>query len=65
AANPMLNQLLAALRAVEDESAVSCKKIDDFIKMLTERKKSSEISSDEVYELLADARRIQAVLGCQ
>ncbi|MEO7822227.1 MAG: HYR domain-containing protein, partial [Gemmatimonadaceae bacterium] len=42
AANPMLNQLLAALRAVEDESAVSCKKIDDFIKMLTERKKSSE-----------------------
>lgn len=64
-ANPMLNQLRHALSDVEDENGASCKKIDDFIRMLTERRKSSEISAAEVSEILADARRIQAVLGCQ
>ncbi len=64
-ANPMLNQLRHALSDVENENGASCKKIDDFIRMLTERRKSSEISAAEVSEILADARRIQAVLGCQ
>ena len=65
AANPMLNQLRHALADIQDENGVSCKKIDDFIRLLTERRKSSEISAPEVSEILADARRIQAVLGCQ
>ena len=63
-ANPMVNQLLAALRDVENEGGASCKKIDDYIKMLTERKKSSEISSADVLAMLEDARRIKSVLGC-
>ena len=64
-ANPMMNQLLAALRDVENENGVSCKKVDDFIRMLTERKKSSEISAADVTQMLADAQRIRRVLGCQ
>lgn len=64
-ANPLLNQLLHALSDVEDENGASCKKIEDFIRLLTERKKSTEFSPAEVSDMLADARRIQAVLGCQ
>jgi len=65
AGNPMLNQLRAALGDVEDENGVSCKKLDDFIRMLTDRKKSSELSIAEMFEILEDAKRIRAVLGCQ
>lgn len=64
-ANPMLNQLRHALADVENVDGASCKKIDDYIRMLTERKKSSEISAADVMEMLADARRIMSVLGCQ
>ena len=64
-ANPMVNQLLAALRDVDNENGVSCKKLDDYIRMLTERKKSSEISAADVVAMLADAQRIRSVLGCQ
>jgi hypothetical protein len=65
AGNPMLNQLRAALGDIENENGVSCKKLDDFLRMLTDRKKSSELSYAEMFEILDDAKRIKAVLGCQ
>jgi hypothetical protein len=65
AGNPLMNQLRAAIEAIEQENSVSCKKIDDFLRMLTDRKKSSEISYSEMFEIMEDAKRIKAVLGCQ
>jgi hypothetical protein len=64
AGNPLMNQLLAAIEAIEQENSVSCKKIDDFLRLLTDRKKSSEISYSEMFEIMEDAKRIKAVLGC-
>lgn len=65
AGNPLLNQLRAALRAIEGESSVSCKKLEDFTRLVTEREKSMEIPSTEISAILVDVRRIEAVLGCQ
>jgi hypothetical protein len=65
AGNPLMNQLRAALSAIENEDGASCKKIDDFLRLLTDRKKSSEISYAEMFEMIEDAKRIKAVLGCQ
>jgi hypothetical protein len=65
AGNPLMNQLRAALAAVEQEGNVSCKKVDDFLRMLTDRKKSSDVSYAEMFEIIEDAKRIKAVLGCQ
>jgi hypothetical protein len=64
AGNPLMNQLRAAIEAIEQENSVSCKKIDDFLRLLTDRKKSSEISYSEMFEIMEDAKRIKAVLGC-
>ncbi len=63
-ANPMLNQLRHALDDVENESGASCKKMNDFLRMVTSRK-GSEIFGDDSAKMLADARRILSVLGCQ
>src|SRR5688500_1699140 len=64
AGNPMMNQLRAALTDIENVDGNSCKKIDDFLRMLTDRKKSSELSLAEVFEIIEDVKRIKAVLGC-
>lgn len=64
AGNPLMNQLRAAMEAITLEESVSCKKMDDFLRMLTDRKKSSELSYAEMFEILEDAKRIKAVLGC-
>lgn len=65
-ANPMLNQLRHALEGLESAglSSTSCKKLDDFIKMLNARK-GSTLSTAEAAAILADVRRILNVLGCQ
>jgi len=62
--NPMLNQLRAALNAIDGPAHISCKKLDDFIKLLNGSKALSELSAPEISDLLATARRIQSVLGC-
>lgn len=62
--NPMLNQLQAALAAIDKPENVSCKKLEDFIKAATSSKARAEVSAAELEALLAQARRIQSVLGC-
>ena len=57
AANPLLNQLKAA-----DGSAQACKKMDDFVHLVSV--KDGSLSSAQSSFLLSEARRIQAVLGC-
>ncbi|MDQ3673436.1 MAG: HYR domain-containing protein, partial [Gemmatimonadota bacterium] len=61
--NPMLNHLQNALKSV-DSPDQACKKIEDFIKALSSSKTRAEVSPSELYELLASAKQIQAVLGC-
>jgi len=65
--NPMLNQLSHALDDVQtvDGPDASCKKIDDFVRMLTSPKTSSKLTDTQVSDILDDIRRIQTVLGCQ
>lgn len=57
-ANPLINQLRAAL----SESANSCKKMSDFIDMLS--KKASGIADSDVAYMNAEAQRIMKVMGC-
>ena len=65
--NPMLNQLRHALDDVQDVDGpdASCKKIEDFVRMLTSVKTSSKLTWTQVSDILVDIRRIQTVLGCQ
>ena len=63
-ANPLLNQLRATLEGLDKPDAVSCKKIEDFIKALASGKTRSELSLQEYNDLLAYALKIQKMLGC-
>src|SRR6266496_4084879 len=63
-ANPLLNQLDAASRALENnDSHVACVKLSDFISLAG--KKSVGIPTDGRTQMLADGVRIENVLGCQ
>jgi len=62
-ANPLLNQLDAASRALaNNDSHVACVKLDDFISLVG--KKSANIPADDRAQMLADGVRIENVLGC-
>jgi hypothetical protein len=65
--NGVANPLLAALRTAYDpgssDSHVACVKLNDFLTGL-QRNKASAMSSMETLTLLADVRRIMAVIGC-
>ena len=63
-ANPLLNQLRAVLDGLDKPDAVSCKKIEDFMKQLASSKTRSELSLQEYNDLLAYAVKIQKMLGC-
>ena len=63
-ANPLLNQLQNALKAIDAPDHVSCKKLDDFIQMLGSTKTTAKLSVAELADLLAQAKRIKSVLGC-
>jgi hypothetical protein len=57
-ANPLINQLQSAYSEQDNE----CKKVSDFIEMLS--KKSSDIDPDSVAYMTAEANRIKGALGC-
>jgi hypothetical protein len=57
-ANPLINQLKAAYSEQENE----CKKVSDFIAMVS--KKSSGIDPDDATYMAAEANRILGALGC-
>jgi hypothetical protein len=57
-ANPLISQLNAAYSEQENE----CKKMSDFIEMVS--KKSSGIDSDDAAYMVAEANRIKGALGC-
>lgn len=59
--NPLANELEFALR--EPASAMSCKKMGDFLSMLI--KKSRDIPTAEVAYMSSEARRIRAVMECR
>jgi hypothetical protein len=63
-ANPLLNQLRATLDGLDKPDAVSCKKIEDFIKALSSSKTRSELTAREFNDLMAYASKIQSMLGC-
>ncbi|HLA14662.1 MAG TPA: HYR domain-containing protein, partial [Gemmatimonadaceae bacterium] len=63
-ANPLLNQLRAALDGLEKPDVVSCTKIKDFIRALASSKTRSELTVEEYNELLAYAVKIESMLGC-
>ena len=56
--NPLVNQLRAAL----SESANSCKKMSDFVDMLS--KKKGTVSESDFAYINAEAQRIMNVMGC-
>lgn len=58
---PLLNQLRLAYTQTADGDA-ACKKVADFLSMV--QKKSSNLSSDDVEALTAEATRIMNVMGC-
>jgi hypothetical protein len=58
---PLLNQLKAAYEGTAD-GGPSCKKVADFLSMV--QKKGSNLSSEEVAALTAEANRILGVMGC-
>jgi hypothetical protein len=63
-AQPLLNQLNAALRALNDNNQhVACIKLNDFIDLMG--KKSSGVSAAQWSGAVGDAERIRAVLACQ
>jgi hypothetical protein len=57
-ANPLINQL----RAAYSEQGNECKKVSDFIEMVS--KKSSGIDSGDAAYMVAEANRILSALGC-
>ena len=57
AGNPLVNQLRAA-----DGSGASCKKMDDFVHMVSV--KDGSLSYAQSSYLLSEAKRIESVLGC-
>ena len=63
-ANPLLNQLRAALDGLDKPDAVSCKKMEDFLKALSSSKTRSELTTQEYNDLLGYAKKIQVMLGC-
>src|SRR5256714_1393245 len=58
AANPLLNQL----RAADGSGAQACKKLDDFVHMVSV--KDGSLTSAQSSHMVSEARRIQSVLGC-
>jgi hypothetical protein len=58
--NPLVNQLRAADR--DGSSDQACKKLDDFIHMVSV--KDGSLSSAQSLYLVGEAGRIQAVLAC-
>ncbi|HEY3114895.1 MAG TPA: HYR domain-containing protein [Gemmatimonadaceae bacterium] len=75
-AQPLLNQLNAALRALNGNSHISCIKLKDFINLLDTKaskadglaaqafKKTSSVSATQQTQAVGDAQRICSVLGC-
>lgn len=59
--NPLANELQYAL--TEPASAMSCKKMSDFINMLI--KKSRDIPNAEIAYMTDEARRIRTVMDCR
>jgi hypothetical protein len=59
--NPLANELIHALD--EPASAISCKKMSDFLSMLM--KKSRDIPSAEVAYMTNEAKRIRVVMECR
>jgi hypothetical protein len=57
-ANPLINQLKSAY----SEQGNECKKMSDFIEMVS--KKSSDIHPDDAAYMVAEANRIKGALGC-
>lgn len=58
---PLLNQLKLAYSQTGD-AQVACKKVGDFLSLV--QKKSSNISSEDVAYITAEATRIMDVVGC-
>jgi hypothetical protein len=58
AANPLINQLKSAY----SEQGNECKKMSDFIEMVS--KKSSDIDPEDAAYMVAEANRIKGALGC-
>ena len=56
-ANPLVNQLKAA-----DSNGQACKKLDDFVHMVSV--KDGSLKAEQSSRMVSDARRIQSVLGC-
>ena len=68
-AQPLLNQLEAALRALGGNSHISCVKLNDFISLVETKAsqgsgRASSVSSAQQAQSVGDARRICLVLGC-
>lgn len=66
---PLLNQLEAALRAVDRDSGVACNKLNDFVKLASNKVAGSEsfgmlAMALSRKEMVGDALRICGVLGC-
>ena len=59
-ANPLVNQLNSADR--DGSSAQACKKMDDFVHMVSV--KDGSLTMPQSSRMVTDARRIQSVLGC-
>jgi hypothetical protein len=57
-ANPLINQLKSAYQ----EQGNECKKVSDFIGMVS--KKSSDIDPDDAADMTVEANRIMGALGC-
>lgn len=57
-ANPLINQLKAAY----SEQGNECKKMSDFVEMVS--KKSSDIDPDDAAYMTAEANRIKGAFGC-
>jgi hypothetical protein len=57
-ANPLVNQLNAA----DASGAQACKKLDDFLHLVSV--KAGSLSSAQLLFLVSEAKRIQSVLGC-
>jgi hypothetical protein len=57
-ANPLINQLKSAYQ----EQGNECKKVSDFIGMVS--KKSSDIDADDAAAMTVEANRIMGALGC-
>jgi hypothetical protein len=64
-AQPLLNQLNAALRALSGNTHVSCVKLHDFIALMATKASVGGVSAAQRSDAVGDAQRICAVLGCE